>query len=117
MEYSYTKERRYFGRQCFYIDRHQVLADIPSDPLKMKQFILKDPVNQSTQLTKQMALSEVQTENVSYRNRGVNHIEGGWPKDVNYLDEEQTTRQRKKIERDDQWYAQIPGIAKVKIIS
>uniref|UniRef100_T1GV93 Uncharacterized protein n=1 Tax=Megaselia scalaris TaxID=36166 RepID=T1GV93_MEGSC len=31
------------------------------------------------------------------------HYEGGWPKDINFLDEEQTLRHRKKIERDDIW--------------
>lgn len=31
----------------------------------------------------------------------MNHAEGGWPKDINILDAEQTLRYRKKIEKDE----------------
>lgn len=36
-----------------------------------------------------------------YANTGMNHIEGGWPKDVNTNDDEQTKRYRRKIEKDE----------------
>lgn len=35
--------------------------------------------------------------------KGVNHTEGGWPKDINCFDIEQTMRYRKKIEKEENW--------------
>jgi dynein intermediate chain 2 len=31
----------------------------------------------------------------------MNHTEGGWPKDINFMDGEMTLRFRKKIEKDE----------------
>ncbi len=33
--------------------------------------------------------------------RGINHVEGGWPRDVNSLEPDQTSRFRKKTEKED----------------
>lgn len=41
------------------------------------------------------------TERFETESRGINHVEGGWPKDINPAEIEQTTRFRKKIEKDD----------------
>lgn len=105
--YQYAKERRRFGRQCLFSEQNKVLESMMPDSNDAKQFILKNPVTNETQLSKQMALSEMNTVNADYLSRGVNHYEGGWPKDVNMLDEEQTLRHRKKVERDDQYPIQM----------
>ena len=34
-------------------------------------------------------------------NKSVHHIEGGWPKDVNIQEQDQVTRYRKKMEKDE----------------
>lgn len=36
-----------------------------------------------------------------YTSSGINHVEGGWPKDINMNDPEATQRYRRKIEKDD----------------
>lgn len=41
------------------------------------------------------------TTTATYKEGGMNHIEGGWPKDVNTNDLEQTVRYRRKIEKDE----------------
>ncbi|XP_037906084.1 dynein intermediate chain 2, axonemal-like [Hermetia illucens] len=107
LQYIYTKERRTFGRQCLFTNRNELLFSEPPHPEYSKEYILKNPVHRGTQLSKQMALSECNTENVQYAHHGMNHIEGGWPKDVNMHDEEQTLRYRKKIERDEIWGQQL----------
>lgn len=40
---------------------------------------------------------------VEYTKEGVNHAEGGWPKDVNVNDPETTQRYRRRIEKDDDY--------------
>lgn len=115
--YFYAKERRRFGRQCLFSEQNKVLESIMPNKAEMRNFILKDPVHNSMQLSKQFAMNEVNTSNAEYVSRGVNHIEGGWPKDININDEEQTLRHRKKIERDDQYGIQCIGLTKVSVLN
>lgn len=46
--------------------------------------------------------------------KGILHTEGGWPKDVNYLDGEQTLRYRRKLEKDETYISQIPRMGEVR---
>ncbi len=41
------------------------------------------------------------TERFETESRGMNHTEGGWPKDINPAEVEQTIRFRKKVEKDE----------------
>ncbi|XP_070133983.1 dynein intermediate chain 3, ciliary isoform X2 [Drosophila bipectinata] len=54
-----------------------------------------------------MALTIMETENVTLDHHGLFHYEGGWPREVNINDEEQTLRHRKKVEREDSWGQQV----------
>jgi len=45
----------------------------------------------------------------------VNHVEGGWPKDVNPLEIEQVIRYRKKVEKDEGYINAIMSLAGVSI--
>ncbi|XP_049717387.1 dynein axonemal intermediate chain 2 isoform X2 [Elephas maximus indicus] len=45
--------------------------------------------------------------------RGVNHVEGGWPKDVNPLELEQTIRFRKKVEKDENYINAITQLGSI----
>ncbi|NXN64467.1 DNAI2 protein, partial [Himantopus himantopus] len=49
------------------------------------------------------ATPQVNTERVEVESRGVNHVEGGWPKDINPQEVEQTIRFRKKVEKDENY--------------
>ncbi|KAH8387217.1 hypothetical protein KR093_005637, partial [Drosophila rubida] len=102
-----TRERRRFGRQCMFEDRNELMVSVhPSSRLRLK-YILGNPQTRSMQLSSVMAFSEVETENATYDEHGMFHYEGGWPKEVNMNDEEQTQRHRKKIERDDAWGEEV----------
>ena len=56
------------------------------------------------------------TDRRETENRGVNHTEGGWPKDVNALEIEQVIRYRKKVEKDDSYISTIHGLAGVSVV-
>ncbi|KAK4023838.1 hypothetical protein OUZ56_009231 [Daphnia magna] len=43
----------------------------------------------------------INTDSASTENRGIHHKEGGWPRDVNPQESDQTARYRKKIEKDE----------------
>ena len=45
--------------------------------------------------------------------QGMNHFEGGWPKDINPAENDQTMRFRKKIEKDDSYINSVLGLCQV----
>lgn len=48
-----------------------------------------------------------------YSCSGVNHVEGGWPKDINMADPEATQRYRRKIEKDDAYIHAVMNLGHV----
>uniref|UniRef100_A0A8C7FK54 Dynein, axonemal, intermediate chain 2b n=1 Tax=Oncorhynchus kisutch TaxID=8019 RepID=A0A8C7FK54_ONCKI len=49
----------------------------------------------------------VNTDRFESETRVINHVEGGWPKDVNPQEMEQTVRFRKKVEKDKHYFSTI----------
>lgn len=47
---------------------------------------------------------------------GMNHTEGGWPKDINPEDMEQTIRFRKKVEKDESYINSVLNLYNVRSI-
>ncbi|KAK2503602.1 hypothetical protein MC885_021843 [Smutsia gigantea] len=102
--YVYVKKRSEFGKQCNFSDRQAELnIDIPPNPELAEQFVERNPVDIGIQCSTSMSEHEVNTERSEMETRGINHIEGGWPKDVNPLELEQTIRFRKKVEKDENY--------------
>lgn len=116
LQYIYQKERREFGKQCLFADKKFLMVSVPSNHDEFNDYILRNPVEEGTQLSKQFALSEVNTMSTTTENRGILHTEGGWPKDVNYQDSEQTLRYRRKLEKDDTYITQVPRMGEVRLV-
>ncbi|XP_028039027.1 dynein intermediate chain 3, ciliary isoform X1 [Bombyx mandarina] len=58
----------------------------------------KHNVKKSTKTVLKLVLMSDRAE---YTSSGINHVEGGWPKDINMNDPEAVQRYRRKIEKDD----------------
>ncbi|VVC90885.1 unnamed protein product [Leptidea sinapis] len=102
LTYEYTRRRKYFGRQTLFEDHGpELCVSIPSNPALYKHYILRNPVNVAVQNTSTMSEHWVNSVRAEYTNSGMNHVEGGWPKDINMNDPEATQRYRRKIEKDD----------------
>ncbi|XP_065708628.1 dynein axonemal intermediate chain 2 [Patagioenas fasciata] len=102
--YTYTRKRSEFGRHCNFTDwPARVTVDIPPDPSMADNFIPQDPVDVAIQHSYDMSEHEVNTERLRTESRGVNHTEGGWPRDINPQEPEQTTRFRKKLEKEENY--------------
>jgi len=56
---------------------------------------------------------KINTERFETGSRGINHTEGGWPKDVNSQEVEQVTRYRKKVEKDEMYINTIQQLGTV----
>eukprot|EP00058_Branchiostoma_floridae_P010277 XP_002595765.1 hypothetical protein BRAFLDRAFT_275418 [Branchiostoma floridae] len=112
--YVYTKKRLEFGRQCNFSDRPAELhVDLAPDDKLVHDFIEKDPCDSGIQCAQEMSEHEVNTERFESESRGVNHVEGGWPKDVNPQEVEQTIRYRKKVEKDEMYVNTILQLGSV----
>jgi dynein intermediate chain 2, axonemal len=59
LQYVYQKERKEFGKQCLFSDKKFLMVSIPSNHDEFNDYILRNPVEEGTQLNKQFALSEV----------------------------------------------------------
>lgn len=51
-----------------------------------------------------------------YDQHSMNHAEGGWPKDINPADIEQTMRYRKKIEKDELYINTVLQLSHVRCL-
>jgi len=112
--YVYTKKRQEFGRQCNFSDRAAELhVDIMPDDSLAANFVEKNPVDIGVQCVQEMSEHEVNTERYETEPRGLNHVEGGWPKDVNPGEVEQTIRYRKKVEKDEMYVNTIVQLGSV----
>lgn len=112
--YVYTKKRSEFGRQCNFSDRPAELhVDIQPDPTLSENFVERNPVDTATHCVQEMSEHEVNTERYETDSRGINHTEGGWPKDVNPQEVEQVIRYRKKVEKDEMYVTAIQQLGTV----
>lgn len=59
---------------------------------------------------------QLNTERFETENRGINHVEGGWPKDINPAEVEQTIRYRKKVEKDENYINIIQQLGSVRVL-
>ena len=113
--YVYTKKRSEFGRQCNFSDRPAELhVDIAPDESQLQNYILKDPVDMAIQVSKDFSEHEVNTNRFETESRSINHVEGGWPKDINPNEPDQTMRYRKKIEKDESYMNTVVQLGNVR---
>ena len=88
----YQKKRRDFGRPTdhFASTQPELLEPFAADPRLRHEFVERNPNTVEIQACQEMSEHEVNTESVTYRSIGVLHQEGGWPKDIDATEKEQT---------------------------
>lgn len=77
-----------------------------------KKYKITNPVDTAIQNCHEVGGIYVTTDNPTLASTGITHVEGGWPRDINRLDEEQTSRYRKKQEKDESYMLQMKGLIK-----
>ncbi|KAM3964389.1 dynein intermediate chain 3, ciliary [Aphomia sociella] len=100
--YSYTKVRKNFGRQPIFSEiPPQMLDSINPNKIEQKEYCLRNPVKRESQVSLPQSEKYVNTKRIILRSEGINHSEGGWPREINLADEELTSRYRRRVERDE----------------
>ncbi len=102
--HQYVKLRKQFGRHPkFTNEGAEMIADVRPNEDHAKQYVPRNPVITVTQCVPEMSEHEANTVAVILASKAMSHVEGGWPKDVDYSEAEHTIRYRKKIEKDEDY--------------
>lgn len=100
----YTKKRSEFGKQCRFTDGDtQILESILPTDVYDDDYEQRNPVVTGVDTTRHWSETEVNTERVVIRNASMRHTEGGWPKDVDFTEQSDVKRFRKKVEKDEDY--------------
>jgi dynein intermediate chain 2 len=100
-EYVYTKLRKEFGQPCRFAETAPtVLAQIKSDGSISDQMIRRNPATFIFDTNPEMSVHSVNTERVIVESRGHSHLEGGWPKEVDPCEPQDTAKWRKRLDKD-----------------
>ena len=109
--YVYARERKDFGRPVKIQDTASVsLYDISVSTDQFEEHVKHRNTSRGTQSIPELSDHEANTERFETNSVGVNHLEGGWPKDVDPLEAEHTIRYRKKIEKDEAYLASVRNL-------
>lgn len=104
-----------FGRPTAFQDAlaGQLSVDIRPDPALGTYFVPRKESHAEIQSVPEYSEHEANTEHATYVSTGMQHSEGGWPKDIDCTDMEQTLRYRKKVEKDEGYAKAVKALAEV----
>jgi len=100
-DFIYMKKRKDFGRYCNFDDVEpkilgQIDKNLACGDMYVEQTILTLVVHNIPQFSE----SSVNTARVQTKSRAMIHTEGGWPKDIDYTEAQDTMKFRKRLEKD-----------------
>ncbi|KAA6381888.1 MAG: putative Dynein intermediate chain 3, ciliary, partial [Streblomastix strix] len=96
------------GRYCsFAIQGPDSLYELKPNPAKQKKYLALQKINEGSQIAPTVGEHDANTERFLVSTRGMLHIEGGWPKDIDPREPDQLNMFRKKVERDENFLGQL----------
>jgi dynein intermediate chain 2 len=112
-EYVYTKLRKDLGSPCSFSDTACVTIahNLPSIETRRKYSHINSDVH-IIDCTPELSAHIVNTERVCIESRSQFHKEGGWPREIDPSEPQETTKWRKRLEKDPRLSASVPIICK-----
>ncbi|XP_018351599.1 PREDICTED: dynein intermediate chain 3, ciliary-like [Trachymyrmex septentrionalis] len=111
IQYAYIKPRSQFGKQCFFGRTDSIVQEnILPDSKLMRDYVHVSHCHRGVQMSKQLALHEMQTVSKVTKENGMLHLEGGWPKEINVKDDEAVLRFRRRVMRDEYWAPKMKNL-------
>mmetsp|Transcript_1257 Transcript_1257/g.2798 ORF Transcript_1257/g.2798 Transcript_1257/m.2798 type:complete len:574 (-) Transcript_1257:687-2408(-) len=100
-EYIYMKQRKDFGRYCQFDEvEPKIIGVVERNIDCLNDFVEQTVINVVLDNIPVMSEHSVNTARVQAKARGMLHTEGGWPKEVDATEAQDTTKWRKKLEKD-----------------
>ena len=99
---SFSKKLKKSGLPVKFEDRNsQIDAQVGFKANVAEDFIIVNPQTKICQNTQELNDNHSQTPILSFRHDGMNHLEGGWPREMDLNESSQVNRFLKKIEKDE----------------
>jgi dynein intermediate chain 2 len=99
--FTYQKPRQEFGRHPNFGDTETtIIGFVEQEPNVRKTFTLQDPKVLVLDNIPQFSEHSVNTERVATKNKGMKHIEGGWPDGIDPTEPPEVAKYKKKLDRD-----------------
>lgn len=106
--YLYTKQRKDFGKHCKFMHvPGTVLESIPITEAYQENYVLRNPSVSCFDTAPHMSEHEANTQRLVTKSSSMRHVEGGWPKDVDFTEQSDVNRFRKKAEKDEEYKASV----------
>ena len=110
-EYIYMKTRKEFGRYCQFEDIDpKILGVIEKNSEIISDFVEQTVLNVTLDNIPAMSEHAVNTARIQAKSRGQLHVEGGWPKEVDATEAQDTTKWRKRLEKDPTFTQAVRGL-------
>jgi dynein intermediate chain 2 len=99
--FTYQKKREDFGRPPNFSDVDtKIIGFIDPDQKIRKQFTMQDPKELVLDNIPKLSEHGVNTERVATKNKGMKHVEGGWPEGIDPTEPTEVAKYKKKLDRD-----------------
>jgi dynein intermediate chain 2 len=110
----YTKERKEFGKHCSFshVEAEVIDAIAPTDEYA-DQYVIEDPRTTEVDTDAHMSEHTANTSRLQTRVSSIRHVEGGWPKDVDFTEQSDVNRFRKKAEKNEDYKAAVKSLGPV----
>jgi len=116
-EHIYMKKRKDFGRYCNFDDvEPKILGQVERDPSKGDMYVEQTILHLVVDNIPQFSEHSVNTARVQTKSRAMLHVEGGWPKEVDFTEAQDTMKWRKRLEKDPSFVAAVKQLTKQTIM-
>jgi len=100
-EYIYMKKRKEFGRFCNFDDVDaKILGQVDPKPESGDMYLEQTILNLVLDNIPQFSEHAVNTARVKTASRTMIHTEGGWPKEIDAAEAQDTLKWRKRLDKD-----------------
>lgn len=111
-EYIYMKKRKDFGRYCNFDDVEPKVSGVDQDNTRGDLYVEQTILSVTLDNIPQFSEHAVNTARVQTKSRVMLHVEGGWPKEVDYSEAQDTLKWRKRLEKDPAFVATVKQLTK-----
>eukprot|EP00742_Colponemidia_sp_Colp-10_P001216 GILJ01001309.1.p1 GENE.GILJ01001309.1~~GILJ01001309.1.p1 ORF type:complete len:593 (-),score=99.77 GILJ01001309.1:140-1918(-) len=112
--FSYQKRKKEFGKHCNFEDfESKLLGSVDTVDAIRNEYIIKNPNNVVLDNIPEMSEHTVNTERVVTVNKGMKHLEGGWPKEIDPSENQDTNKWRKRLDKDPGFGAAVKFLGQV----
>jgi len=116
-EYIYMKKRKDFGRYCNFDDVEcKIIGQIDRSPECGNMYVEQTILNLVLDNIADFSEHSVNTARVQTKSRIMIHTEGGWPKEVDYSEAQDTLKFRKRLEKDPAFVASVKQLTKQTVM-